>query len=119
MRRLLVLPVLVAAAALSAWLASSQGAGAARGPEPKIVPVRLGDRIRVVDAPMIGCRVVRMSQLGGRVVIDCRRAGPLAGTYGTLLTAREAALIRFESRHTAKRVAEARHDGSMQRCEAQ
>jgi hypothetical protein len=60
-----------------------------------------------------------MSQFGGRVVIDCRRAGPLAGTYGTLLTAREAALIRFESRHVAKRFAEATHDGSIRRCEAQ
>lgn len=117
MKRLLALTVVAAATGLGAWLSSNDGAGAARAVGPKTVPVRLGDKIRVVEAP-IGCQIVRMRELGRRVVIDCRRAGALAGTYGTLLTAHEAALVRFESRHTARTVDLAIHEGAVRRCEA-
>ncbi len=116
MRRLLAIPVLSAAVGLGAWLGSNDGArAAAAGPEA--IPVRLGDKIQVVGAP-IGCRVVRMGDLGRRVVVDCRRAGSLTGTYGTLFTAHEAVLVRFESSHTARMVVIANHDGDVRRCEA-
>lgn len=111
MRRLLVLSVLVAAIAAASSFVGSLAAGVAQTPNT-VIEARLGDRIRVVDAP-IGCRVVRMSQLGGRVVVDCRRAGSLRGTYGTLFTAREAALVQYESSRTAKRVAVAVHEGEI------
>jgi hypothetical protein len=116
MRRFLAIAV-SAAIGLGGWLATNDGARAARTAESQTVSVRLGDRIRVVDAPRIGCRVVRMTEFGGRVVIDCRRAGRLAGTYGTFFTAHEAALVRFESSHTAKEVVVAAHDGAVPRCE--
>jgi hypothetical protein len=88
--------------------------GASQTPA-RVIEARVGDRIHVLDAPL-GCRVARMSQLGGRVVVDCRKAGPLRGTYGTLLTAREAVLVEFESRKTARRVAVGVHDRESKGC---
>jgi hypothetical protein len=81
----------------------------------RVLEARVGDRIHVLDAP-IGCRVARMSQLGGRVAVDCRKAGPLRGRYGTFLTAREAVLVEFESRRTARRVAVGVHEGKSRGC---
>ena len=74
-----------------------------------------GDRMRVAGAEL-GCRVKRMRQLEGRIVLDCRRGGILEGTYGTLITEREAILLRFESSTTAARVATATHGGRVDRC---
>jgi hypothetical protein len=76
---------------------------------------RVGDRMQVANT-RIGCQVVRMRELGGRVVVDCRRAGALKGTYGTLLSPREAVLVEFESRTTARQVAVAVHDSRARRC---
>jgi hypothetical protein len=116
-KRLLSLTAVAAAAALGAWSVRDDGAAAAGASRTPAIAVHVGDRIRVLDAP-VACRVVRMRQLGGRVAVDCRRGGPLAGTYGTLLTAREASLVRFESKHTARRVVIATHRGSVRQCEA-
>jgi hypothetical protein len=80
-----------------------------------VVEVRPGDRIRVEGAP-VGCRVVRMREFDRRVVIDCRRAGALEGTYGTFISGREAVLVRYESARTAKRVAVGVHERSSKRC---
>ena len=114
MNRLLALLVLGTAIGLGVWLGSSVALGGARM-SAKTFVVRPGDRIRVLDVP-IACRVVRVRELGSRVALDCRRGGPLAVTYGTLLTAREAALVDFESTHRAKIVAVARHGGDVRRC---
>jgi hypothetical protein len=115
-RLLLVLAAISAGAALGGWLASGEAAEAVQAPRADdAIVVRLGDRIRVADAPL-GCRVVRMRELGGRVVVDCRRAGPLAGTYGTLTTARESALVRFRSKREAKLILVATHGGQVRRC---
>jgi hypothetical protein len=111
MRKLLAALVLTSVAAM-AWFLSSLAA--AQTPAD-VLEARVGDRIRVVDAP-IGCRVVRMRQLGGRVVIDCRRTGALTGTYGTLFSAREALLVEFKSRGTAKRRAEGVHFEPLEKC---
>ena len=95
------------------WFASSLvAAPTSTGAE---IVARLGDRVRVVGAP-VACRVVRMGELGGRVVVDCRRGGTLEGTYGTLLTGREAVLVRYESSRTAKQVAVGVHEAALQRC---
>jgi hypothetical protein len=83
MRRLLALVILVAAAVLGAWIVVGGGASAASPAPARTVAVRVGDAIRVVGSP-IGCRVARVDQLGGRIALDCRRAGALTGTYGTL-----------------------------------
>jgi hypothetical protein len=115
-----LLAVLIACAALGlglglgSGLGSSVAFGGARTTEETFV-ARPGDRIRVLDAP-IACRVAHIRQLGGRVALDCRRGGPLPATYGTLLTAREAAVVDFESAHSAKLVAVARHGVGVRRC---
>jgi len=76
---------------------------------------RPGDRIRVLGAP-IACRVARVPELDERVALDCRRGGPLATTYGTLLTAREAVLVDFEADRKAKIVAVGRHGAGVRTC---
>jgi hypothetical protein len=76
---------------------------------------RVGDRIEVAGA-RIGCQVVRVKELGRRVVVECRRAGALKGTYATLLSAREAVLVEFESRSAARQVAVAVHNSRARRC---
>lgn len=115
MSRLLLAPVVCTAVALGAWLGSgpdTSGAGTlARG----LVTVRVGDRIQVDGAPL-GCRVVRVRELGHRIAVDCRRGGALTGTYGTLVTPREAALVEFTSAKTAKLVFVAKHDGEGRKC---
>ena len=112
MSRALVASVLGAAGAATVGFVS--GLATAQTPGPYL-EARVGDQIRVAGAP-IGCRVVRMRQLGGRVVIDCRRAGPLEGTYGTLISGREALLVEFESRHSARRVTCAVHRRGEPKC---
>jgi len=111
-RRLLACSLAIAMLAAAGWSATG---GATEGRTEEVFNVRPGDRIRLVDAP-IACRVVRMKQLGGRVVVDCRRAGALAGTYGTLVSAREAVLVRFESSTTAKRIAVGIHRRAAESC---
>ena len=110
----LFLACLLAAAGTGAVVAGATGMAAVSRADA-VVEVRPGDRIRVMGAP-VGCRVVRLREFGGRVVVDCRRAGELEGTYGTLLTAREAVLVRFESGKTAKRVAVGVHELSSKQC---
>jgi hypothetical protein len=112
MKKLRAAGALLAAAAAAGLIASTL---APAQPRADVLQVRVGDRIRVAGAP-IGCRVLRMSQLGGRVVIDCRRAGALRGTYGTLFSAREAVLVEFESPNTARRVAVGAHGKDVQCC---
>ena len=112
MKRLLACS-LVAAAVGTAYGAAT-GLAAHWGTNA-VVDVRPGDRIRVEGAPL-GCRVVRMKEFGGRLVVECRRAGALEGTYGTYFTAHEAVLVRFESEQTARRVAVGVHGGSPKRC---
>jgi len=90
--------------------ASAQVPGDA--PAATTVALRAGDAMVVEGAP-IGCQVIRR---GGRLVIDCRRAGRLHGTYGTLLSARRAEIARFRSNHSAKVIFTARHHGGAHRC---
>jgi hypothetical protein len=77
--------------------------------------LEVGDRFRVRGVG-IGCRVAKIGELGGRTVVDCRRAGPLAGTYGAMVSEREVVVVRFRSGQQAKIVFEARHKGSSRRC---
>ena len=88
------------------------GEGSARGDSATSVVLRVGDTMSVEGAP-IGCQVTRRS---GRVVIDCRRGGSLAGTYGTLLDERRVRVARFRSSDAAKVVFKARHRGQARRC---
>jgi len=114
---------LVVAAAFAAGLIASsllmtarQGsAGAAVRTSHRAVSLSVGDRFRVEGAPL-GCRVARLQAYGGRVFVDCRRAGPLSGSYGTLVSGREAMVVRFRNARTAKVVFQAKHEGLPLRC---
>jgi hypothetical protein len=110
--RLLVVPVLCAALACGAWLGTATGDA---GMPARTLVARPGDEVHVQGAPL-ACRVVRVRELGYRIALDCRRAGTLAGTYGTLLTAREAAVVAFANARTAKVVSIATHGGGVRRC---
>jgi hypothetical protein len=111
MRRL---PTAVAAAlvgvAATLAIAPHDGANAAGSAQPTVLKV--GDRV-VVDGQPMGCRVARQD---GRTVMDCRRGGQLAGTYGTMLSARKALVVRYRSNSVAKVVFTATHGGGAHLC---
>ena len=100
-RRRLV--VLVSALAM---LAVPAGAFGWRESQGSTIPLAHGDIVKVTGAP-IGC-IVR--QKDGYPALDCRRIGPLAGSYGTILTTRKVLVVRFESQRVAKVVFSARHN---------
>jgi hypothetical protein len=105
----------VAAAALAGaagMLAATSREGAAGAASREPVVLQVGDRVTVAGQPL-GCRVARED---GHVVIDCRRGGALAGTYGTLLTARRARVVRFHDNKVAKVVFTAEHGGGAHSC---
>jgi hypothetical protein len=109
-RLLLVLTVVLGLAVLGLVL---RGGAPARGDAASTVVMKVGDVMEVEGAP-IGCQVSRRD---GRVVIDCRRAGRLAGTYGTLFDERRVRVTRFRSSDTAKVVFKAKHKGRAHRCD--
>ena len=83
-----------AALGLVVGLAAALGIGAGvthAGRAPVVVGV--GDTIQVRGQP-VGCMVRRFQ---GRTVVDCRRAGTLAGTYGTFFDGAKVVVVRFES----------------------
>ena len=101
----------IALAALAA-LATLKRDSVATATKPPEMVLHVGDRVRV-DGEPIGCRVAHKH---GAVVIDCRRAGPLKGTYGTMLDARRVDVVRFRSNRVAKIVFTAVHRGEAHRC---
>jgi hypothetical protein len=105
--------ITLAVLALTALGLSLRGEVTARGAAGQTVVMRVGDVMEVDGAP-IGCKVVRK---GDRITIDCRRAGSLAGTYGTLFDERRVRVTRFRSSEEAKVVFKAKHRGSAHRCD--
>lgn len=107
---------LVATAAMAFTLTRGERASAqAPVPAPGVpqqLVVRIGDTVRVEDAP-IGCRVTRR---GGRAVVECRRDGDPAGTYGTFMSDRSVTVARFRSSRTAQTILTARHGGGWRAC---
>ena len=83
----------------------SQASGAARS----TVLLSHGDTARVADVP-VGCLVVRRG-VPPATMLDCRRAGPLAGTYGVLLGRWNVRVVRFRSAREAQVVFTATHGG--------
>ena len=86
-------------------LAVPAGAFGWRASQGSTIPLAQGDIAKVTGAP-IGC-IVRKQD--GYPALDCRRVGPLAGSYGTILTSRKVLVVRFENQRTAKVVFRARH----------
>jgi hypothetical protein len=97
------LAVLVSALAV---LAVPAGAFGWRASHSETIPLAQGDIAKVTGAPL-GC-IVRKQD--GYPALDCRRIGPLAGSYGTILTSRKVLVVRFESQKVAKVVFSARHN---------
>jgi hypothetical protein len=108
-RMLAALTAVLLGAAGSAAFADGNGPKAA-GAAP--VVLKVGDRV-LVDGQAMGCRVARQN---GSVVMDCRRAGALAGTYGTMLSPRKAMVVRYRNNSVAKVVFTATHRGGAHRC---
>jgi hypothetical protein len=105
-----VLAAVVVGAAATAAVVPHDGANAATSSP---VVLKIGDRVSVEGQP-VGCRVARQD---GSVVMDCRRAGALAGSYGTMLSGRKATVVRYRSNNVAKVVYTAAHGGGARRCE--
>ena len=115
MTRLVAVLLASAGLGLTAWLGPGIAAGRGGGSSAETFLTSVGDRVRVLDAP-IACRVVRVRELDGRVALDCRRSGPLRGTFGTILTPREAAVVRFEGGRVGELVAVAEHQKEILTC---
>jgi hypothetical protein len=94
---LLAVAACISPAAALAWQDKASDEG--------IIPVSLGDVTKVTGAP-IGC-IVRLQN--GERALDCRRAGALTGSYGTIITGSQVLVVRFESPKVAKIVFQARH----------
>jgi hypothetical protein len=111
-RRALALGAVAALSATATLALAPTDERAARAADPQPTLLKLGDRVRVEGQP-VGCRVARQD---GRTTMDCRRAGALAGTYGTMLSARQAMVVRYRSNTVAKVVFSATQHGAAHRC---
>ena len=114
---------LTATSAITFALSRSDGAAAQTPVPTPAVPsvpapavtqavLRVGDTIRVEGAAM-GCQVTRR---GGRPVLECRRDGKLAGTYGTFMSDRTLTVARFRSSRTAQTILTAHQGGAWRAC---
>ena len=115
MSRRSVLVVLVTAAvgwALAAGALYQVNASASAG---RTTILSLGDRVMVDQVP-VGCRVTHLAGHGKQVFLDCRRAGPLKGTYGTYFGASKVLVVRHLNARSAKVVFQARHENKAESC---
>jgi hypothetical protein len=76
------------------------------------VMVEVGDTVQVSGAPL-GCRVTAPRAVK---TLDCRVAGPLAGSYGILMSSRRLQVVRFRTAHLAKVVFVADQHGAFRTC---
>ena len=88
----------------------------ARAAGSETLVLALGDRARV-EGGDVGCRVTRVAGARSRLQLDCRRAGPLRGTYGTFFDEERVLVVRFLDSRTARVVFRARHEGAAGRCD--
>jgi len=108
------LALLAAAATLGALACGTLAFRAQAGPGPTPLVLNVGDVVRVGGTANVGCKVRMDDRLP---TLDCRRAGPLTGSYGTLLNKNEVLVVEFESSKLARIVYSARHStGEISRC---
>jgi hypothetical protein len=80
---------------------------------PPVQPVlSVGDSFVVPDAK-IGCEVTRR---GSSVVVECRRAGKVKGTYGAFMSSKTVRVAKFLSSKSAQVVFTAKHGGKWKAC---
>ena len=113
MRKVSLLLVLVLATLVA--VAVARAGDRARDASDDVRRASLGDTVRVDGAP-VGCRVTRLAHYGNHVYLDCRRAGRLAGSYGTYFGERDVLVVKFVGPRKAKLVLRARHEGGVDRC---
>ena len=107
---------LAAAVGLLAFAGSVWDDGRARAALEENVLLAPGDRVRVAGTPL-GCRVTRLPRHGKQLFLDCRRAGRLAGTYGTYFGKNEVLVVRFLDSRRAKIVFRAEHREEAKTCD--
>jgi hypothetical protein len=105
-----MLPI-VAAAAASLIVPATVAADRPGTAQPAHVTLHLGDIVTVSGAP-VGC-IAR--KLDGLRVVDCRKVGPHAGTYGAVVSGRGVLVLRFRNEGVAKVVFSARQDSTRTR----
>jgi hypothetical protein len=108
--RLFCLIASVVLTALCAYFAVLRPADAARA--GRQVVLRPGDVVQLSGAPL-GCRFIVPK---GLETLDCRVAGSLAGSYGTLMTAKRVQIVRFRDAQVAKVVFVATQHGGFRTC---
>ena len=115
MKRVLLMAGLLTLPAFTATALASP-AKIAQVPTPPVQSVlNVGDSFVVPDAKM-GCEVTRR---GSSVVVECRRAGKVKGTYGTFMSGKTVRVARFHSSRSAQVVFTARHGGKWRACGVQ
>jgi hypothetical protein len=110
-----LLVVVLISATLCGAVAVAHGGGDAQAAAEDVRRVALGDTVEVDGAP-VGCRVTRLARYGNRVFLDCRRAGRLAGSFGTYFGEKDVLVVKHVGPRKAKLVLRARHEGEVDRC---
>ena len=109
--RLVALMVLLLSFPLGAQIWSMRPAQAAPSQNQPVF-LDVGDSFQMAGKP-VGCKVIARS--GGKF-LDCRIAGPLSGSYGTLMSAKRLNVVRFTSSRVAKIVFTATQHGGFRVC---
>jgi hypothetical protein len=109
--RLVALIVLLLSIPLGPQIWSMRSAHAAASQDGPVF-LDVGDSFQVTGAPL-GCKVI---QRPGGKSLDCRIAGPLAGSYGTLMSPTRLNVVRFRSGRVAKVVFTATQHGGFRVC---
>ena len=91
------------------WSVRSAGAEPSQGGP---IVLQVGDIVQVSGAP-VGCKVIARN---GGEFLDCRISGPLAGSYGTLMTGKRLQVVRFRNARVAKVVFDATQHGGFKVC---
>jgi hypothetical protein len=109
--RLVALIVLLLSIPLGPQIWSMRSAHAAASQDEPVF-LDVGDSFQIAGAPL-GCKVIE--RRGGKS-LDCRIAGRLAGSYGTLMSATRLNVVRFTSGRVAKVVFTATQHGGFRVC---
>lgn len=102
-------------AAAAAFVAIASNVSVASSGASEVYSLQVGDVVRVSGVP-IGCKVIRRTEQPAGRFLDCRRAGPLAGTYGAVVGSRRLMVVKFRSGQSAQVVFTATQGGDSKTC---
>ena len=106
-RRLALLSVAAALGVIAfACFDQSGTAGLLRASSARSVVLQVGDTIRI-RGTNIGCAVAKRQ---GATVVECLEAVRRVGSYGTLMSDKQAIVMRFKSQSAAQTVFTAKHN---------